>query len=68
MQRSRIAILATFASLALASCGGDSKSDTEDARKDAGKTYCEKLQKEGALLEPMSQCLKEYDDATKEPQ
>lgn len=50
--------------LALPACGGD---DSEGNREQAGKTYCENLQKAGALLEPMSQCLKEYDEATREP-
>lgn len=47
--------------LALTGCGGRS------ARRDAGHTFCQRLQKAGALLEPMSQCLREYEQATREP-
>ncbi len=59
-----LAIAAAVVALVLAGCGGDS---AEDKRSDAGKVYCETLQKNGILLEPMSQCLAEYDDATREP-
>ncbi len=57
-----LAVAAAVVALVLAGCGGD-----DDARSDAGKTYCETLQDQGALLEPMSQCLAEYEDATREP-
>lgn len=35
-----------------------------DERADAGRTYCTALQEKGLLLEPMSQCLAEYENAT----
>lgn len=63
MRRLLTAVTIT-ASLALAACGGD---DSESKRTEAGRTYCESLQKAGSLLEPMRQCLKEYETATREP-
>jgi hypothetical protein len=59
--------LALAACVLIAGCGGGDKSDAENKRDAAGKTYCEALQKAGGLLEPMSQCLKEYEQATREP-
>lgn len=56
--------VAISVTLALTACGGD---DSEAKREEAGRTYCEALQKAGSLLEPMSQCLKEYEEATREP-
>lgn len=58
-----VPLLASAAVLLLFSgCGNDG----DQARKDAGKAYCQALQKSGGLLEPMSQCLDEYAAATRE--
>jgi ABC-type glycerol-3-phosphate transport system substrate-binding protein len=56
---------AVAACLLLAGCGGSSNSNSD--ADVAGKTYCKALQRNGALLEPMSQCLREYAAATREP-
>ncbi len=55
--------LALLVAIGLAGCG----KSADDKRTDAGHTYCDRLQAKGLLLEPMSACLKEYADATKEP-
>lgn len=60
----RLSLALAAVCITIAGCGGN---DEESARKDAGKTYCQELQKAGGLLEPMSQCLKEYEEATREP-
>jgi hypothetical protein len=60
----RSAAILFLACLALAGCGTNS---SEQERRDAGVAYCQRLQREGLLLEPMSRCLREYEAITREP-
>lgn len=56
-------VVLALAAAALTGCG----ESAEDKRDRAGREWCQSLQDRGLLFEPMSQCLDEYDRATREP-
>lgn len=48
--------------IALAGCGKAAEPEPASGARE----WCESLQERGLLLEPMSRCLAEYEDATRE--
>lgn len=61
MRRMTIAIATC---IALAGCGSK---DKPSAQESAGRTYCKALQDQGMLRAPISQCIREFAAAAKQP-
>lgn len=64
--RVNLAITGVVCALALALWFGALRpDDTQDAREQGAKTYCEELLRHGLLHEPMAQCMQEYKERSR---